>query len=112
MIGGSEYGIDIRGDGGYIMAPGSIHPKSQNLYREMEPWTLELLQQCPVHDPSWLPCERSQPKRTTTVAVIADLASDDHQDRISEFDLPIEQRESMARRYLDSVPGTEQPSAA
>lgn len=62
MIGGREYSLDIRGDGGYIMAPGSIHPKTRKFYRDLEPWTLELLQQCPVYDPSWLPCERSQQK--------------------------------------------------
>lgn len=111
-IGGKEHGIDIRGDGGYIMAPGSIHPKTQKLYRELEPWTLELLHQCPVYDPSWLPCERSQPNPTTSVAVTLDFASDDHQVFISDVDLPVEQREPMARRYLESVPGTQQGDGA
>lgn len=111
-VDGKEYGIDIRGDGGYIMAPGSIHPKTQNLYRELAPWTSVLLRQCPVYDPSWLTCERSKPKQATTVAVKADFASDDHQDRISEIDIPVEQRESMAMRYLDSVPGTQQGEGA
>lgn len=112
VIDGKNYNLDIRGDGGYIMAPGSIHPKTQKLYRELEPWTPELLQQCPVYDPTWLACERSQPKRTTSVAVTSNFASDDHQDRISDIDLPGEQRESMARRYLDSVPGTQQGDGA
>jgi len=112
MIGGREYNLDIRGDGGYIMAPGSIHPKTQKLYRELESWTLELLHQCPVYDPTWIACEQSQPKRTTTVAVTTDFASDEHQNRISDIDLPVEQRESMGRRYLESVPGTQQGTGA
>ncbi len=37
MIGGKEYNLDIRGDGGYIMAPGSIHPKTEKLYRGTSP---------------------------------------------------------------------------
>lgn len=111
-IDGKEYGIDIRGDGGYIMAPGSIHPKTQKLYRELEPWTPELLWQCPVYDPSWLACERSQPKLKSAVAVPADFPGSDHQDRIAELDLPVEQREFMAQRYLDSVPGTQQGNGA
>lgn len=112
MIGGKEYNLDIRGDGGYIMVPGSIHPKTQKLYRELEPWTPERLQQCPVFDPSWLACERSQPSPKTSVAITADFASEDHQDLILEIDLPVKSRESMARRYMESVPGTQQGDGA
>ena len=34
-------------EGGYIICPGSIHPKTGQLYREMSPWTMEPLLQCP-----------------------------------------------------------------
>jgi len=32
-IGGRQYNVDVRGDGGYIMAPGTIHPTTGQLYR-------------------------------------------------------------------------------
>ena len=54
-IGGRQYNLDVRGDGGYIMAPGSIHPTTGQLYREEVPWTLDLLMQCPVYDPTGCP---------------------------------------------------------
>ena len=36
-IGGRQYNLDVRGDGGYIMAPGSIHPTTGQLYRGRSP---------------------------------------------------------------------------
>jgi putative DNA primase/helicase len=49
--------IDVRGDGGYVVAPPSIHPGAKTAYEWMAPkgapwqWSLEEL---PVFDPQWL----------------------------------------------------------
>lgn len=110
---GKQYNVDLRADGGYIMCPGSIHPLTGKLYEEVTPWTLELLMQCPVYDPLWLPCERAvKPSKKTTVSVPVIIASSDHADLISTIETPIPEREAMARRYLESVPGTQQGNGA
>lgn len=112
-LGGTQYNLDVRADGGYIMAPGSLHPRTGELYREVAPWTWELLAECPVFDPAWLPCERSESKpKKTSVSVPATIGCDNHADRIGEIGLPVEEREAMARRYLESVPGTQQGNGA
>ena len=65
LIGGETFNLDIRGDGGYIVCPGSVHPRTGKLYEEETPWTLDLLMQCPVYDPAWLPCERTAKAKQT-----------------------------------------------
>lgn len=44
--------IDIRGDGGQVVAPGGIHPSGVR-YRMAEPWSQDLLDSAPVFDPAW-----------------------------------------------------------
>jgi putative DNA primase/helicase len=110
---GIQFNVDLRADGGYIMCPGSIHPRTGNLYEEVTPWTLDLLMQCPVYDSSWLPCERAaKPPKKTTVAVPVVIAAGDHADLIATIETPVPVRETMARRYLESVPGTQQGTTA
>jgi len=110
-VDGRQYNVDLRADGGYIMAPGSIHPRTGKLYQEVMPWTLELLMQCPVFDPDWLPCSENKPKKAP-VSVLAAIGDDNHAEVIAEIGLPVEEREAMARRYLESVPGTQQGDGA
>ena len=110
-IDGSEYNLDIRGDGGLIMIPGSIHPRTGRMYEETTPWTLELLMQCPVYDPTLLPCEKATTKKIS-VSVPADIISTEHADLIAEIETPINEREAQARRYLESVPGTQEGTGA
>jgi len=59
-IDGKEYKIDIRGDGGYICAPGSLHPRTNKRYKEVDAWTIELINQAPFYNPDWLPCENQK----------------------------------------------------
>lgn len=40
--------IDIRGDGGFVVGPGSVHPDGDILYVEVEPWTIEMMKALPV----------------------------------------------------------------
>jgi hypothetical protein len=113
-IDGRQYNLDVRGDGGYIMAPGSIHPTTGKLYVEEVPWTLELLMQCPVYDPGWLICEHAgKPKsRRTAVVVSASIDAPDHDDLISEVEVSAAERERQARICLEAVPGTQEGTGA
>lgn len=45
--------LDVRGQGGYIIAPGSLHPDGSR-YRMVEPWTLSMVKQLPMLDPALL----------------------------------------------------------
>ena len=112
-INGEQYNIDVRADGGYIMCPGSIHPDTGKWYEEVEPWTLDLLMQCPVYDPQWVPCKRAgkTPKKSAVSVPVA-VISEDHAERINGIELPIAERKKMAVRYLESVPGTKQGDGA
>lgn len=49
--------IDVRGDGGQVVAPGAIHP-SGFVYRMAEPWTQELVDSIPDYDPAWFEGKR------------------------------------------------------
>ncbi|MCH7686512.1 MAG: bifunctional DNA primase/polymerase, partial [Planctomycetes bacterium] len=114
LIGGETFNLDVRGDGGYIVCPGSIHPRTGKFYKEETPWTLDLLMQCPVYDPAWLPCERSikaTPSRSS-VSVPKQINDTDHNERIVDVDVPVAERERQARVYLDAVPGTQQGTGA
>lgn len=113
-IDGTEHNLDVRGDGGYIMAPGSIRPRTKKLYQEETPWTLDLLMQCPVYGPAWLPCERSTKAQRTRslVSVPRDINDADHDEVIAEIETPVAERERQARVYLKSVPGTQEGTAA
>lgn len=104
VIGGQVFNLDVRGDGGYIMAPGSIHPETMKLYEEQTPWTLELLMECPIYDPSWIPHEGTN--KRTTVLVSSPVVDHDHDQVTAGVGMPVSTREEMARRYLRSVPGT------
>ena len=110
---GKQFNVDLRADGGYIMAPGSIHPRTGKAYEEVTPWTLDLLMKCPVYDPLWLPCKQaSKTPKKKSVSVPVIIASDDHAELIATIETPVEQREAMAQRYLESVPGTKQGDGA
>lgn len=49
--------LDVRGDGGYVVAPGSVHPDG-GLYTEEGVWSVEGL---PVFESSWLQDSKVQP---------------------------------------------------
>jgi len=111
---GQLFNVDVRGDGGYIMCPGSIHPKTGQLYQEEQPWTLDLLMQCPVYDPTWLPCERASRNQPTqsSVSVPRQVDATDHDEQIQKIECPLAKRERQATVYLDAVPGTEEGTGA
>ena len=103
-IDGKIYNLDVRGDGGYILCPGSIHPKTGKSYQEVAKWTAELLKQCPVYDPQWLAHESE---------VAEDASSDlDHGDFTSTIKMPVNERSDMASQFLDQSGGTQVGSGA
>ena len=110
VIDGEAFNLDVRGDGGYIIAPGSVHPKTKKLYEEETPWTLGLLMQCPVYDPNWIPHDGN--KKPTTVLVTKQTVDHDHDEVIADIEMPLSAREQTAQRYLKSVPGTQQGTGA
>jgi len=112
---GKEYNVDVRGDGGYIMCPGSIHPETRRLYREESPWTLELLAKCPVYDPAWLACEKAVKTKSPRVSSSSHprhIDASDHDERIMKVAVPVAERERQARIYLEAVPGTQEGTGA
>ena len=106
--------MDVRGDGGYIVCPGSIHPRTGRLYKEETPWTLDLLMHCPVYDPAWLPCDRAikaTPSRSS-LPMRKQVKGTGNNERIADVETPVAERQRQARVYLDSVPGTQQGTGA
>lgn len=45
---------DVRGDGGYVLAPPSLHSEGQYSWKS-EPKTIQDIEELPVFDPSWRP---------------------------------------------------------
>lgn len=66
-VGGREYKLDVRGDGGLIVGPGSTHA-SGHVYTEIEPWTAEALARTPVFDPNWIDTKPGQNRRRNAPA--------------------------------------------
>lgn len=85
--------LDVRGDGGYVVAPGSIHPNG-GLYLEEGVWDTSAL---PVFDISWLR-EAAAPAPAKPTATVQPLLAPD--DRLSQ-----------AMRYMASVPAAVQGEA-
>lgn len=49
--------LDVRGDGGYVVAPGSIHPNGE-IYLEDGTWDISVL---PVFEPAWIGDAKTKP---------------------------------------------------
>lgn len=50
---GQKLDLDVKGDGGQVVAPPSVH-YSGHVYAECEPWTLDAVAAMPVWDPAWV----------------------------------------------------------
>ena len=50
---GDRVAVDVRGDGGYVIGPGSLHPRTGRYYRESAPWP-DSLDHIPIFDPAWI----------------------------------------------------------
>ena len=87
-------GIDVRGDGGYVVAPGSQHA-SGHIYRAPAPWP-DLLDGVPVFDLAWLQPKTPAPAAGVTRPVPRARARADRQGRDALL--------SRARAYLKKTP--------
>jgi hypothetical protein len=61
--GGEVKGLDLRGDGGLFIGPGSLHRLTKLPYQMIDPWTKEMLDSLPVFDLNWLGIT-FEPKKT------------------------------------------------
>lgn len=109
---GKVYNLDIRGDGGYFMCPGSINYKTKKQYKEDVVWTAEMMAAMPVYDPSWLVCEKrgDKPQRPPGEHVFFD--DEEFLERFSHIGVPTEERLRQANCYAAAVPGTVQGTGA
>ena len=65
--------LDVRGQGGYAIAPGSLHLDGSR-YQATEPWTRETLSQLPALDPALVAPPRATPSRRL-VGYVGDCAN-------------------------------------
>ena len=105
VLDGKQTKIDIKGDGNYVLAPGSSGKEW------VERWTPEMMDSLPVYDPAWLPHEGTlktdKPTRTDRPRPERIEEGDkDHDELIAEDGLPsVPERCVKARAYMRSVPG-------
>jgi hypothetical protein len=105
-INGITYNLDVRGDHGYILAPGSIHPTTKQQYKEINEWTQELIQKAPVYNPDWIPVD-AKPVKTEVNREF------DFEELNNDFnEVPLEQRKIQAQRHLDKCGGAKQGTGA
>ncbi len=83
--GDARIDVDVRGDGGYVIGPGSLHPRTGRCYRESERWP-DSLEQVPVFNPAWIAVATHERPPTCSPPCP---------------NLPVLER---ARRYLAAVP--------
>lgn len=82
---GDRVAVDLRADGGYVIGPGSLHPRTGRYYREASPWP-DSLEQVPVFNPAWIAVSKREPPPSCPPPCP---------------NLPVLER---ARRYLAAVP--------
>ncbi len=82
--GAAPVAVDVRGDGGYVIGPGSLHPRTGRYYVASAPWPTSL-DALPIFDPAWIAAPKHWPAVTPTACP----------------NLPVVER---ARRYLAAVP--------
>jgi hypothetical protein len=61
--------IDLKAEGGLVVAPPSRHPDTGTLYK-WEPWDHYRLDEIPLFDPNWMAQASTERKRTATYPAI------------------------------------------
>jgi Bifunctional DNA primase/polymerase, N-terminal/AAA domain len=108
VIDGEVLNIDIRGDGGGVVAPYSLHP-SGDIYLPSVEITPELLESLPVYDPVWFNYTSSNGGREkgTTSEFVSTVPDRDYSMMVDDPSLPpLEVRLVRAKAYLAKCPGT------
>jgi hypothetical protein len=98
-IDGKKYNLDLRGDGGYFIIPGSRGKTA------VVPWTLDLLRKCPVYDWRWLlPGDtKARPDRSRVSFASVPREYEDQERQL---------RVRAAQRHLERSPGAIQGQGA
>lgn len=92
---GTRLEIDVRGDGGLVVGPTSVHGTGR-VYRAPLPWTPERVDSMPVFDPRWFPGEWEGAD---------DPALPEGGDRRPPVYVDLAVRRKRARAYLEACPG-------
>jgi hypothetical protein len=92
--GGEVKGLDLRGDGGLFIGPGSLHRLTGYPYMMIEPWTKEMLSAVPVFDFGWLGLKAEPPKSRNDDAGPA------------RGDIPLNRKQELAREFLEGKDGS------
>jgi hypothetical protein len=90
-------GLDLRGDGGLFIGPGSLHRRTKLPYQMIESWTKELLAGVPVFDLNWLGIT-VEPKKTCEPSP-------------GRSDFKLSRKQELAREMLKEKPPANWPLA-
>jgi hypothetical protein len=83
-------GLDLRGDGGLFIGPGSLHRLTRLPYMMVEPWTKEMLSAIPAFDLGWLGI-RIEPNKT-------------NESSPGRSDIKLSRKQELAREMLKEKP--------
>lgn len=89
--------IDVRGDGGLVVAPASVHGTG-HIYRGLLRWTPERVAGMPLFDPAWFGEAQWEGDEDPRVA--------EGEARTPPTYVPLARRQRRARAYLENTPGT------
>ncbi len=96
-VNGGVSGVDLRGDGGYVVGPGSVH--SSGAVYSAEGW--DQWAKMPTYDPTWLVPDVKESKTRITPETCAAVDG-----------IELDSRQHQAREYLSTRPGTTQGRGA
>lgn len=85
-------GLDMRGDGGLFIGPGSLHRLTRLPYQMIDPWTKEMLATVPVFDPNWLGIS-VEPQKT-------------YEPSTGRSDIKLSSKQELAREFLRGKAGS------
>ncbi len=100
--------IDVRGDGGQVVAPGALHPKG-HIYRMAEGWTDAMLADVPYFDPAWLEGKKWRRPGTGGPISVAKLKAKRGEREVEEARASTSGDEKLKRAsaYLATIEGAE-----
>ncbi|NDC90040.1 MAG: hypothetical protein EB075_14795, partial [Bacteroidetes bacterium] len=98
--------IDVRGDGGQVVAPGSIHP-SGFVYAMKTPWSEINVDDVPVYDPAWFEGKKWQKPGKKGPLSITALSKKRREKTLANAvaDTTYEQRVKRYKAWLSEVEG-------
>jgi AAA domain/Bifunctional DNA primase/polymerase, N-terminal len=100
IIGGVETKIDIRGDGGFAVAPGSVH-RTGFVYSQVGEWSSAVFKSLPVFEPAWLSIFPNKSKKPSSKKASSKSSSTP---ATSMTSYPTSARIKRAMAYADACP--------